>query len=155
MKQVARLARRPLKKEQQFNELKTVKAVRKMEDREFEQVVKCGFAVLDRVHKSIFMSNLAAIVRGHRNCTFLKAHVESPLLGVKAAKEEVKREIQTNARRWVRRGQCIFVYLSTRGKGGKNIIHILDSTTRWGMKEEKEFVRPCKEADSRMHRLEG
>ena len=118
MQLVARMARRPLEKGRNFGALKVVQEVRTMKGHKLEQVVRCGYSVLDVVGKSIFFGNLKRILKGERDAAFSKVVVKESMGGAPGMKKAVKDSVKAICRRWNRRGMQMFVLMQVVPRSG-------------------------------------
>ena len=137
---MARLARRPLLEGAEFKSLKIVQEMQTMTPRQLTQVVRGGLAVLDRVNRSIFMGNVAKVMRCTKQATFVKVTVKSVIMNSKDAQEKTRAELGRVARRWSGRGEVVFFHLSTTGTAAPSIQSLLGNTKAWEKAGPADFL---------------
>ncbi len=110
-----------------------------MNVRKLAQLLKCGMAVLDRVNKSIFMSNITKITKRTKQATIMRVDVKNNMMNSEMAQRKTKEKFQEFARRWSGRGEAVFIHLTMVAKASRSIISLLDNTKRWGFTTEADF----------------
>ena len=65
-----------------------------MSKAQFERVLQAGFGVLDKANKSIFLSNVSKICRGHRSCTFTRVAIKQVIIEAPEMRKLVKTQLQ-------------------------------------------------------------
>jgi hypothetical protein len=116
-----------------------VQSVVNMKEEELVQVIRCGFNVLDRVHRSIFMSNMSRILKDTEQATFVKTTVKSTVLNTPGACKEVRKKHEEFAKRWSRRGHTVLFHVNALPKSVRNIMSVFDNTEKWGRTARTEF----------------
>ena len=89
----ARVARRPLKMTSRFQDLCVVQELRRMNDVQFNQLMEARYAVLDKVNKSIFLSNIKKIVENDPNRIFVAMSVRAAVVSAPNAKRIVTKQV--------------------------------------------------------------
>jgi hypothetical protein len=139
MSMIARLARRPLYNQENFNTLGIVKQVRELQPKKYVQLVENGHKILDRIGRSIFMKNVMSISEKRDACFITTAAVKATLCGDMQVKSQIRNEFQGISRRWLRQGILVFVKLNMVNRGAKNAMDLFGNTTKWGWKTADKF----------------
>ena len=75
---IMRMQRRPLKRQHNFEALKTVQHVRSLNARSLRTLLKLAQSVLDAVGRSIFFTNFREIMKGAQSVVFPALNIKTP-----------------------------------------------------------------------------
>lgn len=136
---VARLIRRPLKKQRNFDELGIVKKLRSMHDREVLRVIRMVQEHYEGSSRSIGMKNIKMILSGQSRLAVFCISIRSPIFAIRGAKASVVSAVK----KWVSALQKkeLVVYATVRctAAATPSLLDVLDNTQEMSEKRMMEL----------------
>jgi hypothetical protein len=136
-----KLGRRPLKKEENFGELKMIKAIRAAKPSELLRVVRVLYAGVDETTRSIGLANIKEALKDQKGETLLmmRITIKSPAFGIRGLGKQLKKVIRGWARQYARKGVPLCVTARFTTASAPTILQLLENSKQCARMQPEEL----------------